>query len=252
MTSEKCLSVVIPVYNEEQTVCDILDAVSARPETAEIVIINDASKDDSLAVIERYLADHSKLPIKLLCQEKNMGKGAAIRRGFEEASADIVIIQDADQEYTPDDYPVVLGPILEGKAEVVYGSRFQGKAGRVMYFRHRMGNQLLTFLSNLLTDINLTDMETCYKAFRREVIQNINFSCNRFGIEVEITAKVAWARKLRIYEVPISYHGRTYEEGKKITWKDGIAALWYMMKFNILSRKKKFYKKPWPEVLARR
>ncbi len=249
MKNEKVLSVVIPVYNEGKTICEILDEVLARPETAEIIAVDDASKDDSREIIRKY-AEKADGRVRLFWHDMNKGKGAAIRKGFDEAKAPIVIIQDADKEYSPTDYPVVIGPILDGKADVVYGSRFHGGAGRVLYFKHQLGNKLLTFISNLLTDINLTDMETCYKAFRREVIQNINLDSDRFGIEVEMTAKFAHARRLRIYEVPISYHGRTYEEGKKITWKDGIAAFWHMIKYNILQRKSKFYKKPWNEVLG--
>jgi len=248
VNSEKALSVVIPVYNEAKTICEILDEVLKRPETAEIIIVDDASKDNSREVIQKYAEKHDGM-IRLFCQEKNKGKGAAIRRGFDEAKSPIVIIQDADKEYSPDDYPVMINPIVNGKADVVYGSRFHGGTGRVLYFKHQLGNKVLTFLSNLLTDINLTDMETCYKAFKREVIQNINLDSDRFGIEVELTAKFAHARRLRIYEVPISYHGRTYEEGKKITWKDGVAAIWHMIKYNILQRKSRFYKKPWAEVL---
>jgi len=247
--SEKVLSVVIPVYNEAKTICEILDDVVRRPETAEIIVVDDASKDNSREIIQKY-ADKSDGKVRLFCQDRNKGKGAAIRRGFDEARHPIVIIQDADREYSPEDYPVMIEPIVSGKADVVYGSRFHGGAGKVLYFRHRMGNKFLTFVSNVLTDISLTDMETCYKAFKREVIQNLNLDSDRFGIEVELTAKFAHARKLRIYEVPIDYHGRTYDEGKKITWKDGIAAIWHMIKYNRLQRKSKFYKKPWQEVLG--
>ncbi len=248
MNTEKVLSVIIPVYNEGKTINVILDEVLARPETAEIIVVDDASKDNSKEQIQKYVVRENGR-VRLVCQEINHGKGAAIRRGFEEAKAPIVIVQDADKEYSPEDYPVIIAPIVSGKADVVYGSRFQGAAGRVLYFKHQLGNKFLTFLSNLLTDINLTDMETCYKAFRREVIQNINLDSERFGIEVELTAKFAHARVLKIYEVPISYNGRTYEEGKKITWKDGVAAIWHMIKYNILQNKSRFYKKPWNEVL---
>lgn len=247
LKAEKILSVVIPVYNEGKTICRILEEVLSRPETAEVIVVDDGSTDKSGELVQEFAAKKEG-KVKLFRQERNMGKGAAIRRGFEEATAPIVIVQDADTEYSPEDYPIVLGPILSGKADVVYGSRFHGGAGRVLYFRHQLGNKFLTFISNLLTDINLTDMETCYKAFRREVIQNLNLETKRFGIEVELTSKVAKAKVLKIYEVPINYHGRTYEEGKKITWKDGIAALWYMIKYNILSDKSKFYKKSWDEI----
>lgn len=249
MKSEKVLSVVIPVYNEAKTICEILDEVARRPETAEIIVVDDASKDNSRGIIQEY-ADRSEGKVRLFCQEMNKGKGAAIRRGFDEARSPIVIIQDADKEYSPEDYPVMIAPIVSGKADVVYGSRFHEGAGKVLYFRHTMGNKLLTFVSNVLTDIKLTDMETCYKAFKREVIQNLNLDSDRFGIEVELTAKFAHARNLRIYEVPISYHGRTYDEGKKITWKDGVAAIWHMIKYNRLQGKSKFYRKPWKEVLG--
>ena len=240
------LSVIIPVYNEEETICEILDIILKREETAEIILIDDGSKDKSVELIKKY-TDNTK--IKLLEQPHNMGKGAAIIRGFQEAKAPYVIIQDADMEYSPEDYPKLLSPIINNKADVVYGSRFQGGPGRVLYYKHQMGNKFITFLSNLFSDLNFTDIETCYKLFKREVIQNINFESNRFGIEVEITAKLAKAKLLKIYEVPISYHGRTYSEGKKITWKDGVAALCHIIKFNFLKKSKTFYKKPWNKVL---
>ncbi len=180
-----------------------------------------------------------------------MEKGAATRRGFDEATAPFVIIQDADLEYSPDDYPVILKPLLNGKVDVVYGSRFQGGTGRVLYYRHLLGNKFLTFLSNIFTDLNFTDIETCYKAFKREVIQNIKLESNRFGIEVELTAKIAKVKGLRIFEVPISYNGRTYDEGKKITWKDGIAAIWHIIKFNLFKNSKTFYKEDWKKILKR-
>ncbi len=249
MKTEKILTVIIPVYNEESTVKEILDKVLSRPETGEIIIVNDASSDNSVKVIEKYIDSKKDKNIKLFNQGKNMGKGAAIRRGFDEATCPVVIIQDADWEYTPDDYPIVLEPIISGKADVVYGSRFQPGPGQVHNFRHMMGNKLLTIISNFLTNLALTDMETCYKAFKREVIQNINLETNRFGIEVEMTAKLAKAKCLDIYEVPIRYFSRSYGEGKKIGWKDGVAAFWYMLKYNILKSRTKFYKKPWKEVL---
>ncbi len=252
MSPVACLSVVIPVYNEADTVAAMLDEVLARPETAEVIVVDDASQDDSRAIVERYILEKGAGRVRLYAQEHNQGKGAAVRRGFAAATAPIVIIQDADREYTPQDYPVVLGPILEGKADVVFGSRFHGGPGRVLYFRHQLGNQFLTFLSNLLTDLNLTDMETCYKAFRREVVQNLVLTCDRFGIEVELTAKVAKCRRLRIYEVPIRYYGRTYEEGKKITWRDGVAALWFMLKFNLLPSARAARHRPWDEILPAR
>lgn len=252
MKKEKILCVVIPVFNEEKTVTEILDIVLARPETAEIIVVDDASTDNSREVIKKYIKKKKlKKKIKLFYQEKNMGKGAAIRRGFDEASAPVVIIQDADKEYTPEDYPVVLEPIISGKAHVVYGSRFQPGPGRVVRYKHRLGNKLITHVSNWMTDLSLTDVESCYKCFRREVIQNLNLETCRFGIEVEMTAKLAKAEGLEIYEVPISYFGRTYGEGKKITWKDGIAAFWHMMKYNWFSSPSTFYKKPWKKVLGK-
>ena len=252
MKTKKILSVIIPVYNEESTVEAILDKVLSRPETGEIIVVDDASSDKSVKVIENYIKTGKKKNIKIFSQKKNKGKGAAIRRGFDEASCPIVIIQDADWEYTPDDYPVVLAPILSGEADVCYGSRFQPGPGQVHNFRHMTGNKMLTYVSNWLTNLALTDMETCYKAFKREVIQNLNLETNRFGIEVEMTAKIAKAKCLDIYEVPIRYFSRSYEEGKKIGWKDGVAAVWYMIKYNILTSEKTFYKKPWNEVLKKR
>ncbi len=249
MKTKNILSVIIPVYNEESTVEEILDKVLSRPETGEIIIVDDASSDNSIAVIEKYIKSKKNKKIKLFTQKQNKGKGAAIRCGFDEASCPIVIIQDADWEYTPDDYPIVIEPIVSGKADVCYGSRFQPGPGQVHHFRHTMGNKSLTFISNILTNLTLTDMETCYKAFKREVIQNLNLETNRFGIEVEMTAKIAQAKSLKVYEVPIRYFSRSYEEGKKIGWKDGISALWYMIKYNLLRSKQSFYKKPWKEVL---
>ena len=234
------LSVVIPVYNEEATICEILDILLTKKEVAEIILIDDGSTDNSVKLIENF-TDNPK--IKLIKQKENMGKGAAIRKGFDEAKAPVVIIQDADLEYSPDDYPNILKPIVNNEADVVYGSRFQGGSGRVLYYKHQLGNKFITFLSNLFSDLNFTDVETCYKAFKREVIQNINLESNRFGIEIELTAKIAKAKCLKIYEVPIAYHGRTYSEGKKITWKDGVAALCHIIKFNIFKNPKNFFKK---------
>ncbi len=240
------LSVIIPVYNEAKTILNIVKIVLERPETAEIIIIDDASTDNTKEQLE-FIKDNPK--IKLLYQEKNCGKGAAITRGFELATADFVIIQDADNEYTPEDYPLVLEPLVNNKADVCYGSRFMCTPGMVRFFMHEMGNKFLTLLSNIFTDIHLSDMETCYKAFKREVIQNINLESKRFGIEVEMTAKLAKARCLRIYEVPISYNPRRYDEGKKITWKDGISAIYHIVKYNWFSDKNKFYRKDWKDVL---
>ena len=240
------LSVIIPIYNEEKTVSKVIDKALSLDFVGEVIAIDDASRDSSVRILEGYSGNSR---VKVLRQEKNKGKGAAIRRGFEYASCPIVIIQDADLEYSPADYPAVIAPILSDKADVVYGSRFQGGPGRVLYYKHQLGNKLITFLSNIFSDLNFTDIETCYKAFRREVIQNIILESDRFGIEVEITAKIAKAKILRIYEVPISYHGRTYAEGKKITWKDGIAALWHVIKFNLFRTPSSYFKSDWQNVL---
>lgn len=247
-SAEKCLSVVIPVYNEENTILEIVKRVQARHETGEIIIINDASKDHTRERLETLRGQDG---ITLLHQEVNQGKGAAVIRGISEAKKDFVIIQDADFEYNPSDYQLVLAPLVEGRADVVYGSRFMGTPGQVRYFRHEMGNKFLTFVSNLFSDIHLTDMETCYKAFRREVIQNINLNSCRFGIEVEFTAKLAQSRKIRIWEVPISYNPRKYNDGKKITWKDGISALFHIVKYNVFSNKADFYKQPWENIIGK-
>ncbi len=226
------LSIVIPCYNEEATIEELVAQVQASPYEKEILIIDDGSQDRTREILAALAEDPE---IRVFLQPKNQGKGSALRRGFTEAKGDVVIVQDADLEYDPRDYPKLLQPIEDGKADVVYGSRFQGGPGRVLYYKHMLGNQFLTFLSNMLTDLNLTDMETCYKAFKREVIQNIRLESNRFGFEPEVTAKVSRMRDVVIYEVPISYNGRTYEEGKKITWKDGAAALWHIFKYNVLT-----------------
>lgn len=248
MDSNNILTVVMPVYNEEATIVTIVKNVLARPEVGELIIVNDASKDNSWEKLQTF-ADNPK--VKLLNQEVNRGKGAALIRGFSEATMPFVMVQDADFEYTPEDYPVVLEPLLSGKADVVYGSRFMGTPGQVRFFRHEMGNKFLTFWSNFFSDIHLSDMETCYKAFKREVIQNLILTSERFGIEVEMTAKLAKAKTLCIWEVPISYAPRSYNEGKKIGWRDGFAALWHILRFNCFTSLNKSLKKPWDEVLKK-
>lgn len=232
-TSLPVLSVVIPCYNEIGTIEEIVRAVEQSPyPNKEIIIIDDCSHDGTREKLKNNIAS-SSVDVKVLYHDKNMGKGAALRTGFSAATGDIVIIQDADLEYDPIQYPQIIEPILQGKADVVFGSRFMGgQPHRVVYYWHRVGNGVLTLLSNMFTNLNLTDMETCYKAFRREVIQQIIIEENRFGFEPEITAKVAKLH-CRIYEVGISYYGRTYEEGKKIGWKDGIRALFCIVKYNL-------------------
>ncbi len=242
------LSVVMPVYNEENTIETIVRRVLERPEVGELLVINDASCDRSWERLQVFAGDPR---VRLFDQDVNRGKGAAIIRGFAAATRPFVVVQDADFEYSPCDYPVLLEPLVTGRADVVYGSRFMGTPGRVRYFRHEMGNKLLTFLSNFFSDIHLSDMETCYKAFRREVIQNLKLGSQRFGIEVEITAKLAKGRELSIWEVPISYLPRRYDEGKKIGWRDGVAALMHIVRFNCFTGTESSFRKPWSEVLTR-
>jgi glycosyltransferase involved in cell wall biosynthesis len=225
------LSVVMPVYNERSTLREVVRKVLSVPLEIELITVDDGSRDGSREILAELQSEYPQ--IRVVLQPYNMGKGAALRRGIQEATGDFVIIQDADLEYDPAEYPQLLEPLIQGKADVVYGSRFLGGAPhRVLYFWHSVGNQFLTLLSNSLTNINLSDMETCYKVFRREVIQAIPIEENRFGFEPEITVKVA-RRSLRIYEVGISYSGRTYAEGKKIGWKDGVRALYCLLKYSL-------------------
>jgi glycosyltransferase involved in cell wall biosynthesis len=222
------LSVVIPVYNEERWIREVIRRVQAVEVPKELIIVDDCSKDGTRDIL-RSITDEN---VKVFFQEQNQGKGAALRRGFAEATGDVVVVQDADLEYDPAEYPRLLQPILEDKADVVFGSRFVGESHRVLYFWHSVANRMLTTLSNMFTNLNLTDMETCYKLFRREVIQGLKLSSNRFGFEPEVTAKIARRRPAcRVYEIPISYSGRTYEEGKKIGLKDAFTALYCILKY---------------------
>jgi glycosyltransferase involved in cell wall biosynthesis len=221
------LSIVIPVYNERDTLRALISKVEAVDYDKEIILIDDYSTDGTRDVLKEY---ENRESFQVLYHNRNKGKGAALQTGFSNTTGDIIIIQDADLEYNPSDYGILLEPILDGRADVVYGSRFQGGEHRVLLFWHTLGNKFLTTLSNMFTNLNLTDMETGYKVFTKKVNESLTFKCNRFGFEPEFTAKVA-RNRFRIYEVPISYNGRDYSEGKKITWKDGFAAIWYIFKF---------------------
>ena len=225
------VSVIVPCFNEMSTILALVERVLAAPFDKEVIVVDDGSTDGTCELLAEKV---SLLPgVRVLLQDRNLGKGAALRRGFAEAKGDVVIVQDADLEYDPAQIPFVVAPILAGHADVVYGSRFLGGPHRVLYFWHAVGNSLLTLLSNMVTDLNLTDMENCYKAFRREIIQSLTLEENRFGFEPEVTVKLAREKGIRIYEVPVSYHGRTYAEGKKIGMKDGFRALWCLAKYGL-------------------
>jgi len=235
----KKLSIIIPVYNEAKTVHLILNKIEnvilSQNIVKELIIVDDCSSDNTLEVIKNYISAHLNLSIILLQHNKNKGKGASIQTGIKNATGDYIIIQDADLEYDPNEYNILLQPILDGHADVVYGSRFMGgNPHRVLFFWHTIGNRFLTFLSNIFTDSNLTDMETCYKLFDAKILQSISLQEKRFGFEPEVTAKISRIKKIRIYEVGISYYGRTYDEGKKINWKDGFHAIYCIIKYGFL------------------
>ncbi len=237
----KTLSIIIPAYNEEKTINQILDkviAVNLGEISKEIIIVNDCSNDRTKDIIETYIKDHSSENIRLINQEVNQGKGAALHKGILNATGEYLIIQDADLEYDPNEFMDLLQPVLKANADVVYGSRFMGSnPHRILFFWHTIGNRFLTSLSNIFTNLNLSDMETCYKLMRTEIVQKFNLKEKRFGFEPEITAKLSRVPKIKIYEVGISYYGRTYEEGKKINWKDGFKAIYCIFKYNLFSRK---------------
>lgn len=238
------LSIIVPAYNEEKTITNVLTAIlESNPDLHEVIVVDDGSKDRTAELAEAFILNQPR--VRLIRQPKNAGKTEALKTGFAASTGDIVIVQDADLEYDPGEIPSVIEPIRQGRADVVYGSRFMTrKASRVLYYRHYIANKILTILSNLLTDCNFSDVETCYKAFRGEIIRNMIITSKGFGFEIEVTAKVT-KLKCRIYEVPISYYGRTYEEGKKIGLKDGIHALGYIFRYNVFtSLDKSFTRKP--------
>lgn len=235
------LSIIIPAYNEGRTIHRILDKVRDAQLIGdvqkEIVVVNDCSKDDTEQAIQRYMAENTSLNIQYRKHEVNKGKGAALHTGIKQASGELIVIQDADLEYDPNEFNILLKPILDGFADVVYGSRFMGgKPHRILFFWHTIGNKWLTFASNMFTNLNLTDIETCYKMFRAEVIKSLELKEQRFGFEPEVTAKMSRYPNVRVYEVGISYYGRTYEEGKKIGWRDGVRAIWCILKYNLWAK----------------
>lgn len=236
------LSIIIPAYNEEKYIEDVLGRVNNSLQnnsiSAEIIVVDDASSDATVDKVNSYKAKHPHIPIQLIESRPNKGKGFVIRQGIQAAIGDYILVQDADYEYDPRDYPTLLGPVIDGMADVVYGSRFMGGAPhRILFFWHSIGNKFLTFVSNMFTNLNLTDMESGYKLFKREIIQSLLLKENRFGFEPEVTAKIARVPGIRIYEVGISYYGRTYAEGKKINWKDGVRAIWCILKYNLFDRR---------------
>ncbi len=235
------LSIVIPAYNEERTITQVLEKIKMvnliDGTLKQIIIVNDASVDQTDLVVKKFMDQNSGLDIKYHLQSRNMGKGAALHKGIDLATGDFVVIQDADLEYDPAEFNLLLRPLLDGMADVVFGSRFMGgNPHRILFFWHSIGNKILTFISNVFTNLNLTDMETCYKCFRSEFIKQIRLKENRFGFEPEVTSKIARFRNIRIYEVGISYYGRTYAEGKKINWKDGVRAIYCILKYGLFDR----------------